>query len=117
MIVGTTLSLRWELQQLITKGLLPKCVFIFPPAYRGLRDRARLLVNCLPELARELDLRSETEEIGMLPNVFLIGGLGHHTQVMIRAHSGGRAMDYAETLRLFMEHAQAFRSEMFKHVG
>jgi hypothetical protein len=117
MIVGTTPSLRWELQQLITKGLLPRCVFVFPPEYRHRRDRERCLVNCLPELARELDLQSEEAEIRMLSNVLLIGGLGHHTQVMITASSGGGAIDYAEALRLFMEHAQAFKADMFKSVG
>jgi hypothetical protein len=96
-IVGVTPNLRWEVSRMLACGFGEKCLFVFPPTYRGGWESQRLLVNCLPELAQELGLRSEQEEIEMLSGALVLRGVG---PVVIKADVGGNAMAYAESLRL-----------------
>jgi hypothetical protein len=99
-IIGTTQSLRWEVNQILSKGHLEKCLFVFPPAYRSLKDKSHLLVNCLPALGHELGVRSAEEEMAVLADALVIGGMRRAEGLVIKADNGGRAMDYAEALRL-----------------
>jgi hypothetical protein len=96
-IVGVTPNLRWEVSRMLACGFGEKCLFVFPPTYRGGRESQRLLVNCLPELAQELGLRSEQEESEMLSGALVLRGVG---LVVIKADVGDNAMAYAESLRL-----------------
>jgi hypothetical protein len=57
----------------------------------------------LPELAEEVGVWSEEEEMVLLSDALIMGGLKDGTGVVIRADGGGGAMEYAEVLRLFME--------------
>jgi hypothetical protein len=100
LILGVSQNFRWEVSQILSRGLLQKCFFVFPPAYRGLNERSRLLTNCLPELGYELGLRSEEEEAAMLSDALVSGGVRPGEGVIIKAHNGNNALAYAEALRL-----------------
>ena len=100
LIIGVTRSLHWEVNQILSRGFMEKCLFVFPPAYRGFAEKSLLLGNCLPELSSELGLQSDEEEIALLSDALVLVGLRRPESFVIKAHSHGhKAMDYAEALR------------------
>lgn len=101
LIIGVTQSLRWEVNRILSRGFKEKCLFVFPPAYRGLTDKSLLLVNCLPELGHKIGLQSEEDEMATLSDALLLSDIGQADTIVIKASTNGhRAMAYAEALRL-----------------
>jgi hypothetical protein len=110
-IVGNTPSLRWEINQILSSGLLEKCLFVFPPKDHSRDENSRLLVHCLPELARELGFLGE-EETSVLPDALLLA-VRQQESVVITARNGDTGLGYAEALRMAILHVNGLKSPLF----
>jgi hypothetical protein len=100
MLVRSTPSLKWELDQLIPRGLLAKSILVFPPSYHELEDPQSLLVNSLPELAAVLGITSSVDERYLLDGTLVMSWSNNEHTMIIRQDGGGEARGYADAARL-----------------
>lgn len=96
-VVGETDGLRWEAMRAIERGLLEKCVLVFPPDHS--QASACLLVVNQPELAAALGIHDAQQERKLLRDALLVFWREPGEPTIVRS-SGTMALDYEEALRM-----------------